>query len=549
MSSITIDPVDLNNITADVVAKPANTLANDEAEIKVTSTGIAVKLGDTAHTVASGLAVLAVTALAQLATTNLATHVARVDNPHTVTKAQVGLGNADNTSDLNKPISTAATTALAAKADLVGGVVPTAQIPQIAIVDFLGEVASQAAMLALTGQKGDWCTRTDLGKVYVITGNTPTQLSSWTVLTYPASPVTSVAGHVGDVTLAMSDIGGLVAALTGKEAVLGNPASNGRVLASTTLGVRSWVDRIADGEQIFDDTHSLFLDSGERKIYAPNGTDVWIDLSGGPEHDGQLTFPAQPTFSAGLQAFNGVYFDAIVVGNSSEISIGDNSGSAAYIDADGNIFTNNTVAVANYISLSADGSAVFANGGFTIDIDGNLIAATLSGSGTDLTGHATGFTAGFADYGNNVFDNFFSNWGQSSSGSSNVFLQTDGTFSGTFRGIWFDQDDHQFVFNYGVLQPTSDSGFSSQDGLTYFDNSGFRGSISSRDGYTTLDDAGILVVFGSVTVGTGGAAINISPSGISGLSLLFAATSAFKLGGTDYYPHVAAGVLSFTSTP
>ena len=29
-------------------------------------------------------------------------HIARVDNPHGVTKAQVGLGNADNTADINK---------------------------------------------------------------------------------------------------------------------------------------------------------------------------------------------------------------------------------------------------------------------------------------------------------------------------------------------------------------------------------------------------------------------------------------------------------------
>jgi hypothetical protein len=33
-------------------------------------------------------------------------HVARTDNPHAVTKSQVGLGNVDNTSDVNKPVST-----------------------------------------------------------------------------------------------------------------------------------------------------------------------------------------------------------------------------------------------------------------------------------------------------------------------------------------------------------------------------------------------------------------------------------------------------------
>ena len=45
----------------------------------------------------------------------ITTHTGRTDNPHTVTKAQVGLGSADNVSDANKPLSTTATTALAGK--------------------------------------------------------------------------------------------------------------------------------------------------------------------------------------------------------------------------------------------------------------------------------------------------------------------------------------------------------------------------------------------------------------------------------------------------
>ena len=48
----------------------------------------------------------------------LNTHTARTDNPHVVTKAQVGLTNVDNTSDLNKPISTATQSALNLKANL-----------------------------------------------------------------------------------------------------------------------------------------------------------------------------------------------------------------------------------------------------------------------------------------------------------------------------------------------------------------------------------------------------------------------------------------------
>jgi hypothetical protein len=40
------------------------------------------------------------------------THIADTANPHAVTKAQVGLGNCDNTSDANKPISIATQNAL-----------------------------------------------------------------------------------------------------------------------------------------------------------------------------------------------------------------------------------------------------------------------------------------------------------------------------------------------------------------------------------------------------------------------------------------------------
>ena len=43
---------------------------------------------------------------------NLTTHTSNTNNPHQVTKSQVGLSNVDNTSDLNKPISTAVQTAL-----------------------------------------------------------------------------------------------------------------------------------------------------------------------------------------------------------------------------------------------------------------------------------------------------------------------------------------------------------------------------------------------------------------------------------------------------
>jgi len=51
----------------------------------------------------------------------LTSHTFNISNPHSVTKTQVGLGNVDNTSDLNKPISTATQTALDTKVNVVTG--------------------------------------------------------------------------------------------------------------------------------------------------------------------------------------------------------------------------------------------------------------------------------------------------------------------------------------------------------------------------------------------------------------------------------------------
>jgi len=58
------------------------------------------------------------------------------------------------------------------------------------------------------------------------------------------APVRSVAGKTGAVALDPADCGAAAAVHTHTgtyEPVLGNPASNGQVLSSTTTGVRSWI--------------------------------------------------------------------------------------------------------------------------------------------------------------------------------------------------------------------------------------------------------------------------------------------------------------------
>lgn len=130
----------------------------------------------------------------------------------TLNKNDVGLTNVDNTSDANKPVSTAVATQLALKEDKANKGVPNGyaslgsdgkliagQLPELPIVDTY-VVASQAAMLALTqADQGDVAIRTDLNKTFILSNNSPTVLSSWKELLTPTDAVSSVNGRVGAV--------------------------------------------------------------------------------------------------------------------------------------------------------------------------------------------------------------------------------------------------------------------------------------------------------------------------------------------------------------
>lgn len=95
------------------------------------------------------------------------------------------------------------------------GKLPAAQLPDLAVTEYLGETASEAAMLALSGEYGDWTVRTDAGTVWIIVGADPSVIGGWKEMVYPGAPVTSVAGRTGTVTLTDADIAGLGTAATG----------------------------------------------------------------------------------------------------------------------------------------------------------------------------------------------------------------------------------------------------------------------------------------------------------------------------------------------
>ena len=116
--------------------------------------------------------------------------------------------------------------ALAAKADLVSGVIPTAQIPAIAISEFLGSVDNESEMTALSGQRGDYCYRTDLQSAVWLTADDPTDADNWLQVALPTVSVQSVNGQTGTVVLAASDVGAATAsALSSHTGNTSNPHS------------------------------------------------------------------------------------------------------------------------------------------------------------------------------------------------------------------------------------------------------------------------------------------------------------------------------------
>lgn len=122
-----------------------------------------------------------------------------------------------------------------------GGLIPTSQLPPLAI-NKVDVVASQAAMLALTSERGDIAIRTDVNKTFVLSTDSPSTLADWKEIITPTSGgVTSFDGRTGAVAptagdYAVADITGLVAALAGK-VDLSTLTTKGDIYVATGAGV------------------------------------------------------------------------------------------------------------------------------------------------------------------------------------------------------------------------------------------------------------------------------------------------------------------------
>lgn len=99
-------------------------------------------------------------------------------------------------------------TSLDGKASLVGGLIPTSQLPAVALTK-PQVVPDRAGMLALTAQEGDIAvitSGTDKG-TYMLGSGASTNFASWVLLAAPSDAVSSVNGQTGVVNLGTDDVG------------------------------------------------------------------------------------------------------------------------------------------------------------------------------------------------------------------------------------------------------------------------------------------------------------------------------------------------------
>ena len=143
------------------------------------------------------------------------------------------------------------------------GKVPSTQLPNLSATTYRGEVSNEAAMLAVVANQGDFVTRADLQNTWICVGTPSNVLSAWRQLAYPSSPVTSVAGKTGAITLTKADVGlAQVANLAPADLGISNATAN--ALAGKAAAVHTHVtgdviglDAALAGKAAVSHTHEI----------------------------------------------------------------------------------------------------------------------------------------------------------------------------------------------------------------------------------------------------------------------------------------------------
>lgn len=253
---------------------------------------------------------------------------------------------------------------LSDKADLVGGKVPSSQLPNVALGHAV-PATDQAAMLALTSdqvQPGDFAVRPD--GVWFLNATPASNIGNWVQFTVAAS-VFSINGHQGAVVLSASDVGARSASapvpladITGLQSVLDNKA--GLSVTNTLAG------RVTNIEN--DTTY----------VKRVSGLIVRADM------------PADVVFVNGSNLITKKDGTVLNVGGGGELDIADVGGLQAALDAklaaNDNSVTNPRTPIAHKVSHSIGGSDPLTPANI------GAATATHTHAQSDITGLSTSLT-------------------------------------------------------------------------------------------------------------------------------------------------------------
>ena len=177
---------------------------------------------------------------------------------------------------------------LASKADLVGGQVPTSQLPAVALVK-PNSVTDRAGMLALAAQEGDVAviaSGADKG-TYMLGAGSPASFNSWLKLVTPDAPVQAVNGQTGTVNLNAANVGAApashthtVAQVTGLQSALDGKTPATEVESGDTPSP-SKIPRRTNTNQLQTDVDPVLPNDLARKSYVDSktfGTDLLYGL-------------------------------------------------------------------------------------------------------------------------------------------------------------------------------------------------------------------------------------------------------------------------------
>lgn len=197
------------DISFNVVLAPSGATAGQYTKLTVNAKGLITSATRLDATDIPTLSLAKISDAGTAASKNVGTASGNV--PTLGTDGKLGVGVIPNLpSSQITDIGTAATKNVGTSKDNIpvlgeNGKLAESVLPAIAITDTF-VVESQAAMLALTAQRGDVAIRTDENKSYILKADAANVLANWVLLRTPDDKVLSVNNKTGTITLTTADI-------------------------------------------------------------------------------------------------------------------------------------------------------------------------------------------------------------------------------------------------------------------------------------------------------------------------------------------------------